>query len=336
MMTLKAILAGVGRRGKWALDVIGGDPRFMAVAVVDTNPDFLREAQLALGLPDHALFADLSAALKQTECDVVVACTPTATHAPLARLAFAAKKHFLVEKGMTMNWHEANTLVREAHEAGVKFCVAQNYRYHPVESAVTEVLGDPAHEHNPGRLGIVDMIQHRYRPDPRTLNYPYAMVWDMSCHHMDLLNAWLGEAVRVTAVSSNPYWSGYEHDADIAAVIEYQGNVICHYVLTHAATITTNRLILQGDRGALRGYDIAGLQFYPKPLAQLESSDPIECKIASQPPSEQRVVDAFYHYIVDGIEPGISGRNNLRTMAACEMLVRSARDRRSVEASELM
>ena len=36
-----------------------------------------------------------------------------------------------------------------------------------------------------------------------------------------------------------------------------------------------------------------------------------------------------------GAEPGISGRNNLQTLAVCEMLVRSARERRPVERAEL-
>ncbi len=59
------------------------------------------------------------------------------------------------------------------------------------------------------------------------------------------------------------------------------------------------------------------------------------CEVRSQPRSEQGVINDFYRYIVDGVEPGISGRNNLKTLAVCEMLVRSARERRSVEAREL-
>jgi len=162
------------------------------------------------------------------------------------------------------------------------------------------------------------------------------MVWDMSCHHVDLLSAWLGAAARVTAVSSNPSWSKYEHDADIAAVIEYEGGAICHYVLTHAATIADYRLILQGNRGALRAYDNPGLRYYPVPEQHLGSAEPVGCGVPDQPRSEQGVVDDFYRYTVDGIEPGISGRNNLKTLAVCEMLVRSASEHRCVEAAELM
>ena len=46
-------------------------------------------------------------------------------------------------------------------------------------------------------------------------------------------------------------------------------------------------------------------------------------------------VSVIHRFIAEGIEPGISGRNNLQTLAVCEMLVRSARDRRPVERAEL-
>jgi predicted dehydrogenase len=334
-MAIKAILVGVGGRGRWPVEILGRDEQWEVVALVDMNAEFLAAAQRNLSLPDSALFNDLSAALEAVDADAVVICTPTRTHAPLARMAFAAGKHVLVEKGMTLDWDEAKSLVREAEAANVRFCVAQNYRYHGTEQAISSLLHSPAHEHYPGEVRIVDFVHHRYRPEPRTLNYPFAMVWDMSCHHVDLLNAWLGAAKRVTAVSSNPPWSQYEHDANIAATIEYESGAICHYVLTHGATYSNYNLVLQGERGALRAFDVPGLQFYPVPQAQFGSSEPVTCEVPPRPASEQGVVDDFRRYITDGIEPGISGRNNLKTLAVCEMLVRSAREKRAVEASEL-
>jgi len=128
-MILRTIHVGVGGRGTWPVEIMGADPKFQPVALVDINRDFLAAAQARLKLPDAALFGDLATALAAVDADAVVICTPTVTHAPLARLAFARGRHVLVEKGMTMDWAEANALVREADQAGVRFCVAQNYRY---------------------------------------------------------------------------------------------------------------------------------------------------------------------------------------------------------------
>ncbi len=334
-MILRTIHVGVGARGAWPISVMGADPKFQPVALVDINRDFLAQAQARLQLPDSALFDDLQAALSAVEADAVVICTPTVTHAPFARLAFAQGRHVLVEKGMTMEWEEAKALVREAEQAGFRFCVAQNYRYFANMATIKHLLDAPDHRHHPGAVEIVDFIHHRYRPEPRTLNYPYAMVWDMSCHHVDLLAFWLGEARRVTALSSNPSWSQYEYDANIAAIIEYASGAVCHYVLTHAATIADWRIILQGERGALRTADVSGVQYYPRPGSHLGESAPLPCDELDLPASEQGVADDFHRYVAEGIEPGISGRNNLQTLAVCEMLVRSAREQRPVERAEL-
>jgi predicted dehydrogenase len=331
---LRTILVGVGARGRWPVRHCRADGRFEPVALVDKSPDFLRAAQEELGLPDELLFDDLGAALQNVEADAVILCTPTKTHAPLSRIAFDAKKHVLVEKGMTSDWDEAVSLVAEAQSAGVKFCVAQNYRYQPTESAISTILNAPSHPHFPGELALVEYVHHRYRPEPRTLNYPFAMVWDMGCHHVDSLSLWLGAARRVTAHSYNAPWSAYEHDANISAVIEYESGAVCNYTLTHTATISDYHLILQGERGALRAFD-GPLRFFPVPSQQLGASEPVECEVPSSEGSERGVLNAFARYIINDEEPGISGRNNLKTLAVCEMLVRSAREGRTVDASEL-
>src|SRR4028119_34609 len=160
-MIVKTILVGVGGRGWWPVEVLAADSRFQPVALVDFNEEFLRRAQKQLGLPDEVLFNDLSAALSVVEADAVIICTPTRTHAPLSRLAFAAGKHVLVEKGMTLDWEEAKALVHEAEMANTKFCVAQNYRYGAVEQAISGILADTQHPHNPGSVAIVDFIHHR-------------------------------------------------------------------------------------------------------------------------------------------------------------------------------
>lgn len=335
-MKLKTILVGVGGRGRWPVEVMDSDTRFEVVAIVDFSEEFLHRAAQDLGLSTQQCFRSLEQALTDVEAEAIVICTPTCTHGPLSRLAFQFGKHVLVEKGMTFDWNEAVALVAEAEAAGVKFCVAQNYRYNSVEQTITHLLADKTNPHHPGDIAIVDMVHHRYRPEPRTLNYPFATVWDMSCHHVDLLAGWLGAAQRVTAHASNPPWSAYEHDANIAAFIEYESGAVCHYILTHVATLSDYRLLLQGERGVLRAFDVEGVSFYPRPQSQLGSTTPDSCELIQVPRSEQGVTNAFLRYIREGVEPGISGRNNLQTLLVCEMLVRSATQNRSIHRDEVL
>ena len=150
------------------------------------------------------------------QTDAVIICTPTAFHAPLARLAFDAGKHVLVEKGMTTNWQDAVGLVAEADRAGVKFCVSQNYRYRPEVLTLKSAIESGDH----GTPHLIDLVHHRFRPTPRTLDYPFAMVWDMSVHHLDNLVFCFGPVAEATARSFTAPWSQYSHDAGISGGAE--------------------------------------------------------------------------------------------------------------------
>jgi predicted dehydrogenase len=274
----------------------------------------------------------------------LVVCTPTKTHAAMCRAGFAAGKHVLVEKGMTLDWAEANALVTEAEAAGGAFCVSQNYRYMAETRTLKQLLDAGTH----GRPHLIDVICHRYRPEPRTLDYPFAMVWDMGCHHFDNLISVFGPVARVTAVTHNAPWSAYAYDAGVTAVLELASGQVCTYVLTHQATTSLYRHLVQTEQGALGfGERVAGTgaalgeggrqwMFTPKPDRQLGrpgSAEPVPSVAVGR--SEQGVVDDWYASIKEGVEPGISGWHNLETLAVCEMVVRASMEHRPVMRDEL-
>jgi predicted dehydrogenase len=335
--------AGVGGRGRWPLEVLGADPHFQSAALVDLSPASLDAARAITGLPESACFSSLEDALASIEADAVVICTPTKTHATLCRLGFAAGKHVLVEKGMTLDWAEANALVAEAEAAGVAFCVAQNYRY----MAETRTLARLLQEGTYGAPHLVDLIHHRYRPEPRTLDYPFATVWDMGCHHFDNLVSLFGPVARVTAISHSAPWSAYRHDAGISAMLEFASGPVCTYQLTHQATLSEYRVVVQSADGALVWEDRAGpsaetpphWRYFPKPDRHLgRNPAPVDVESAPAPRSEQGVVNDWRRAIASPStqdQVGISGRRNLETLAVCELVVRSATQRRPVSRDEL-
>ncbi len=48
---LRTVHVGVGARGTWPIEVMGADPKFQPVALVDLNRAFLDAAAARLGLP---------------------------------------------------------------------------------------------------------------------------------------------------------------------------------------------------------------------------------------------------------------------------------------------
>jgi predicted dehydrogenase len=296
-------------------------------------PENLAWARAQSGLGEDACFPSPEAALVGVDADALVICTPTRTHAPFSRAGFAAGKHVLVEKGMTFDFAEAQALVREADAAGVRFCVSQNYRYMVEVRTLLQALASGRY----GQPHLIDLINHRHRPEPRTLDYPGAMVWDMACHHFDNLLAVFGPVARATSVTYNAPWSPYQHDAGITAVLELASGPVCTYVLTHQATVPEYRWVLQSERGELRTLGEGAWEWLPRgPVKQFAPAGPPESVPGVAPlRSEQGVVDDWLRYIAEGLEPGISGRNNLETLAVCEMVLRSAAWRRTVERGEL-
>ena len=333
-MVLRTVHVGVGGRGRWPVELLTEDRRFEPVGLVDVVAENLAWARSVTGLPERACFANLDDALAKIGADAVVVCTPTRTHAAFCRAAFRAGKHVLVEKGMTLDWSEANQLVAEAERAGVKFCVSQNYRYNAEVRTLQQALASGRY----GKPHLIDLTHHRHRPEPRTLDYAGAMVWDMAVHHFDNLVALFGPIRRATAATHNAPWSAYAHDAGITALLELASGPVCSYVLTHQASVPEYRWVLQSEQGALRCLaERGGWEWLPRgPVEQFAPAGPPELVAAAAPlRSEQGVVDDWLRYVEEGVEPGISGRNNLETLAACEMVLRAAAQGRAVERSEL-
>ena len=230
---------------------------------------------------------------------------------------------------MTLDWAEAGALVREAEAAGVRFCVSQNYRY----TAEVRALRQAIESGHYGRPHLIDLVNHRHRPFPRTLDYPGAMVWDMACHHFDNLIHLFGPLARATAATHSAPWSPYRHDAGLTAALEFTSGPVCSYLLTHQATVPDYRWTLQSEAGMLRNRGEGGWEWVGRgPVEQFAPGRPPEPVPGVAPlRSEQGVVDDWLAWIEGGAEPGISGRQNLETLAACEMVLRSAASRRAVE-----
>ncbi len=324
---LRVIHVGTGGRGQWPLDVVASDPSYESAALVDINEDFLAAAREKTGLRQNECFGDLAEAVKAVEADLIIACTPTVTHAPFARVAFEAGLSVLVEKGMTLDWGVARDLVAEAEQAGVKFCVSQNYRYFPVEQTMKSILGTEKY----GHPSFLDLIHHRHRPNPRTLNYKNAMIWDMSCHHFDNLVYWFGPAKSVIARTFGAPWSLYApHDANVSAVITFESGVNCTYSMSHVGQNNRHLTWIHTTTGALRSHDVSGIEFRPTNSGEVESVE-----ILSVPRAEQAILTDLHAYITDGVEPGISGRNNLQTLALCEAACQSHEREAAVEIAEL-
>ena len=293
-----------------------------------------RAQKFAAGMGIPRAIAGYAEAVAAGGVDAIYIATPPSEHAAHALLCIEAGIPVLVEKGMGPDWASARALTQITSDRGGKVCVAQNYRYNRLERTIRRALSEPSHPAHVGRVHLVSYAQQRVRPLPRTLTYPFACVWDMSCHHFDNLSFWFGPIASMTAQSWRASWSAYTHDNNTSAHIVFESKVRGHYIHTHDAARASLQIEIHGERGALVYSDEAGLTFNERPLEQF-GSRPIQPVYLDEAQGETDLLRDFHAYIQRGIEPGVSVRHNLETMAACEMLVRSINERRECYRKEL-
>lgn len=330
---LRVLHVGVSNRGEWPLRKCDAASGFVPALLCDVTPAALENARKITGLPESACFTDVDKAIASGGADCMIICAPTVLHVPLAKKAIAAGLPVLVEKGMAPDWASACDLVRTARDAGAIVAVAQNYRYGGAERTIWRAINDPAFEAYVGEVHLITYTQNRVRPVPRTLTYPFASVWDMSCHHFDNLHYWIGPLAEMTAFSWRARWSAYEHDNNTTAHMVFRNKTRVHYIHTHDVARSNLEVQVHGERGALvlRENEIT---FNERPIEQF-GSRPILPVPHEAHAGEAGVLRDFHAYITEGLEPGISARSNLETMAACEMMVRSITQQRTIRRDEL-
>lgn len=318
---LRAIHIGVGNRGQWPLRLATPEAGFRPVALVDPNPQMLTAAtQFCAGVP---AYVDLEEALKKTTADVAIICSPTRFHLEQGKQCLAAGLHVLVEKGMAPNLADARQLVAAADTAKRALCVAQNYRYQAMERTVARMINDATHPQYAGASYLIEYTQNRQRPHPRTLDYPFASVWDMSCHHFDTLLSWLGLGfAEVNARAFGPPWSRYTYPNNTSAQIVHASGCVVHYLHTHDAAINEVRIRVQAARGAIV-VDGEKVAFCPRGDVQLQH-EPLVPVTLEPHAGEAGVLGDFHRHCVGGVPVGISGTANLSVMELCDATCRSA------------
>jgi predicted dehydrogenase len=235
----------------------------------------------------------------------------------------------LVEKGMAPTLADAQKLVSCAQAANRSLCVAQNYRYQSMERTVARMIADPSHRHYAGAPFLIEYTQNRQRPHPRTLDYPFASVWDMSCHHFDTLLSWLGLGfLEVNARAFGPAWSRYTFPNNTSLQIAHDSGCMVHYLHTHNAAFNEVRVRVQAERGAIlvEGDQVS---FCPRGDVQLQH-EPVVAVSPEPHAGELGVLADFHRHCVQGEPVGISGAANLSVMALCDATCRSAESGRTV------
>lgn len=228
-MTIGVAVIGMGFMGRTHASAYQRLPGLCRLAAVfDTDP-----ARLS-GLPDsggnigaaseHERIFDpaevftttsLDALLARPEVHAVSVCTPTDTHASIASRAMQAGKHVLVEKPVSLDRREIESLAEEAARSGRVCMPAMCMRFWPEWAWLTDRvrtggLGE-ARSLAFERLGTAPAWGHGFYDDPHRSG---GALHDLHIHDTDFICAVLGRPFAVTSVGDHNRLTTFYHYAD--------------------------------------------------------------------------------------------------------------------------
>jgi predicted dehydrogenase len=191
-------LVGTGSRaGMYVEDILHRHaPVAQLVALCDSNPVrmnyYARQASYAVPCYSHHDFKKM---LLETRPDVVIVCTPDATHHEYIITAMQQGCDVICEKPMTTTAIACQDILQTVRDTDKTLRVTFNYRYSPRNAKVKELLqkgdiGDVTQVHFEWLLDTLHGADYFRRWHRDKFNSGGLMV-HKATHHFDLVNWWL-------------------------------------------------------------------------------------------------------------------------------------------------
>jgi len=287
--------------------------------------------------------------LDDPSLEVLDIAVPPNAQAALIHAACARKtlRAILAQKPLGMNYAEAREIVRACKGAGITLAVNQNMRYdQSVRAARTllenGVVGEPV-------LATIDMrgIPH-WMPWQADLGWVTLRI--MSIHHLDTFRYWFGEPERIfCSMRPDPRTKFPHTDGICGYLLEYANGLRCIGIddtwTGPAREGAPADIRIEWRIEGLNGLAIGNIGWCQDPY-----TTPSTIRYAAKGDkdfhrprwTESWFPDAFIGTMAqllialeDGVEPAISGQDNLNTMALVEAGYRSAAEHRAVALNEI-
>ena len=247
-------LAGAGVIGRHHGLVISQlADRLELVAVADI--DLARADSLATergGRP----YPSLTGALAAEEIDVVVVCTPTGRHGPVAVEALQAGKHVIIEKPAEVTVARTDEIIQAQRKAGTVVTVISQHRFDPATETTLAAIGRGEFGRLTSGIASIDWWRGQSYYDSGDWRGTWELdgggaLMNQGVHTVDLLVAALGRPVEVFAWTGTLAHERIEvEDVAVGCVRFSSGALGVLHATTAAYPGLSARLQVHGDRGS--------------------------------------------------------------------------------------
>ena len=315
---------------------------FRTVAIASRTPANAHTAAEQNGIPK--VYDTWSELLDDPAVELVDIAYPPDGQLEIVRAACARThiKGILAQKPLASTLRDAMEIEKVCRESGKVLVVNQNMRYDQSMRALKSLL-DGGHF---GTTAVAQIVMNA-RPHWQEFirGYGRIAILNMSIHHLDVFRYLFGDPQAVMcSIRNDPSWD-FDHDDGMAFyVLEYADGLRC--IGSDDCYSWADGQInwrVEGSDAIAKG--TIGWPDYPD-----GSPSTIDYQLRSeegrwhQPRWDERwFPDAFagtmgelMRCVETGTEPGLSGRDNVRTMALIDATYRAAREKRTVELAEIL
>lgn len=275
---------------------------------------------------DHKIahcFASAEELCASPDVDAVFITSPDAMHYADTLLALRNGKAVLCEKPVAMNATQAREMEQAANAAGVRYGVAQNFRYNRSLEWIREQL-------QAGKLGTLQFAhaQFDYPADraPRKWIKDPALacggpIGDVGVHCIDALRYVLGEEVESISTLATKSQPQDQVEATAALQMQMTGGILAN-VTVSARTPYRTLIEITGSEGVLIAEN--GLTVdRPIEIVLRRGGDVVETATVNNADSYTRMLNAFAEAMHGGKPFAATGADAIRNMAALDAAFRS-------------
>lgn len=262
-----------------------------------------------------------------SDVDAVVIATPVSTHFELARTALLHGKHVLVEKPLTANVAEAESLLELAEAQQRILMVGHTFQYSPAVIELRQLIRD-------GELGNIYCVEIE-RLNLGLFRSDIDVIWDLAPHDASILLALLGQTP--SRVRAHAYAHLHPSIYDVAHLnLEYDNGTTAHIHVSWLHPSKVRKVTVIGDKrmaiyddtnpaemlkifnkGADRGVDpIVSYRHGAITIPHIEWMEPLRLEC-----------EDFAHAIRTGEQPAANGRAGLEVVKILAAAQESLRER---------
>jgi len=204
--------------------------------------------------------SDLAQVLSRDDVDAVVVDAPTVQHAQVLQAALRHGKHIFTEKALTIGTQDADVIVAQVNQSGIKFMISLPSRSRPEILFMKHVLDQ-------GWLGRITLMRARVAHSA-ALDHWFSggslwfadaaqagggALFDLGCHTTDVMRWLMGPPKSVIAKAQN-FAGAYPIDDNTAAIFEFENGALGMLDTSWVHRAGPNPYELYGTEGYL-GYN---------------------------------------------------------------------------------